>query len=356
MVIVSRHLQLVVRFSSKDRGRFYADLSKYTRAGIGIDKACESIKTQPGNSTARRSVCEIILNGLQAGHSVAGALRDARRGPKISEMEVSVIDAAERGGVLELGFQHLAEHYRQEDEARRRIRKALVYPVILLHFALLVGIGITALLENVSPNAEPGTGVQRVKQGLFWVLIGYALAILIFSFLKRLASQANTSAAADALFRRIPLFGSARRNQALARFCEVFRISLLAGLKMDQAWEGSGKASQSGVIRETSARGARRLAAGESLADVVLTSLDAFPGDLARSLASADEAGQLDRDAAHWADYYREAAAESVERLAEWAPKIFYWFVLGIAAWMVLRVAFSYFGMINGMREEMFDF
>lgn len=308
---------------------------------------------QAGIGAAKRSLCQAILSGVRGGTSIAGSLRNRPRNaaPPLSEMELTLIDSAEKGGVLEMGFDHLAEHFRQDFQAKRRIQRALIYPVLLLHFALLVGIGITALLAQVNPNAPPGSGVAMVKQNLIWVGIGYGIAICGIWLLRNLGQQARTSSAADALFTRIPLFGSARRHQALARFCEVFRISLLSGLKMSEAWSGAGRASQSGTLLAAAEKGAGRLASGESLGKVVLSSQAAFPGDLARSFASADEAGQLDRDAAHWADFYRNAAAESMERLAEWAPKIFYWFVLGIAAWMVIRVALSYRNLLEGLMD-----
>ncbi len=111
---------------------------------------------------------------------------------------------------------------------------------------------------------------------------------------------------------------------------------------MDLAWSRAGDASQSGQLRRYSRAASRRLAAGESVADVVADARGALPGDLVRGLASADLAGALDRETEQWAGYFRDASSESVERLAEWAPKLFYWLVLVIAAWMIIRVAMSY--------------
>ena len=49
-----------MKFSSKDRYRFYSDLSKYTRAGFGIDKACESIAGQPGIGAAKQAIFRAV--------------------------------------------------------------------------------------------------------------------------------------------------------------------------------------------------------------------------------------------------------------------------------------------------------
>ncbi len=138
----------------KARAFLYSELAKFARAGFGIDKACESIIGQKGSDRTAREICRAILNGTRSGKSMADALAESRY--PVSNLEVAMVDAAERGGKLELGFRHLAEHFRQDAEARRRIRRALVYPLVLLHFALLVGIGITALLRTVGAGLTGG--------------------------------------------------------------------------------------------------------------------------------------------------------------------------------------------------------
>jgi type II secretory pathway component PulF len=141
----------------------------------------------------------------------------------------------------------------------------------------------------------------------------------------------------------------------LARFCEVLHIYLLSGQRMDLAWERAGEASQSGQLRNYAKVSSHRLAAGESVGEVVSSARGALPGDLVRGLASADLAGALDQEAEQWADYFREAAGENLERFAEWAPKIFYWIVLLFAGGMVIRVALSYRDLLEGILDYPYE-
>ena len=334
---------LSVASSLKSRAFLYSELAKFARAGFGIDKACESIIGQPGSDRTAREICGAILKGTREGKSMADSLADSRY--PVSSLEVAMVDAAERGGKLETGFRHLAEHFRQDAEARRRIRRALIYPLFLLHFALLVGIGITALLQTVGAGLTgTGSGDWRdsVFPALIWVGVGYAAAIAFITLWRSLSKSAEHSAPIDSFIQKVPLAGPVRRSRSLARFCEVLHIYLLSGQRMDLAWKRAGEASQSGQLRRYALASAKKLGAGESVGDVVADARGALPGDLVRGLASADLAGALDQETDQWAGYYRDASAEGVERLAEWAPKLFYWLVLGIAAWMIIRVALSY--------------
>lgn len=344
-------LSACVASDLKSRAFLYAELSKFARAGFGIDKACESIIGQPGSDRTAREICRALLEGTRSGKSMAESLVGVDRYP-ISELEIAMIDAAERGGRLEVGFEHLAEYFRQENDARRRIRRAMIYPLVLLHFALVVGIGMTAVMRSLGSSLT-GSGSfdwkASVGNSLIWVGIGYAIAIGLIMIWRSLSQAAQTSASIDTWMQRLPLFGPVQRARGLARFCEVLHIYLLSGQRMDLAWRKAGEASQGGQLGEYAARTAPRLAGGESVGDVVASAGGALPGDFARGLASADLAGSLDLETARWAEYYREESAENVERLANWAPKFFYWMVLGIAAWMIIRVALSYNDLLSGL-------
>lgn len=333
----------------KARGFLYSELAKFARAGFGIDKACESIIGQPGADGTARGICRGILEGLRAGRSIADSMRHGRH--PVSDLEVAMVDAAERGGNPETAFQHLAQYFRQEEAARRRIRRAMIYPVFLLHFALVVGIGITALLRQVNPSAIDGAGRATVVSGAIWLGIGYAVAIVIWMAWKGLSRAAETSAAADGLLRRVPLAGPVRRARCLGRFCEVLHLFLISGQRMDTAWRKSGEASQSGQLRRYADQTAPRLAAGESVGNVVADAAGALPGDMVRGFDSAERAGSLDLEAEQWAGFFRDESSEALDRLVEWAPKLFYWAVLIFAAGMIIQAAKTYGDLIQGFLD-----
>jgi type IV pilus assembly protein PilC len=333
----------------KARGFLYSELAKFARAGFGIDKACESIIGQPGADRTARGICRGLVEGLSSGRSLANSLRHSRY--PVSELEVAMVDAAERGGNLETGFQHLAQYFRQEEAARRRIRRAMIYPVFLLHFALLVGIGITALLRQVNPSAAEGVGRATVVSGVIWLGIGYAAAIVIWIGWKWLSRAAESSAVADDLLQRVPLAGPVRRARGLGRFCEVLHLFLLSGQRMDMAWQKAGDASQSGQLRRFAGRTAPRLAAGESVGNVVADAGSALPGDMVRGFASADQTGSLDLEAESWAGYFQDRSVEAVERLTEWAPKIFGWAVMLFTGAMIIMAAKTYGDLIQGFLD-----
>lgn len=339
----------MARLSAKTRSRLYANLEKFARSGMGMEKACYSLLGQPRLSRTERDIYAGILTGIQKGRGIGDALGESSGA--VSPLEREVVTASEAGGHLEKGFAHLAEYYRRIDRTRRKILKGLAYPLVLIHVAIPVSTLAVAAFNNFSLDGTRPAGSYREAflQSGGWILAAYLVVLVVLlggAFLLRLG---RTSGPVDAILGRVPLLGRARRAVAMERFSQVFEIFLLAGKKMSDALDGAGRASGSGLLREAGTRGAAIVAAGDPLAAALHASPAAFPDDFSRGMAVAEESGQLDRELAEWGRYYAESAAEAMELLAEWTPKLIYWGMLLLVAAMIIRAALAYRDLLEGL-------
>ena len=339
----------MAKLSAKAKSRIYANLEKYARSGMGMEKACDSLLRQPRLSRSERDIYRGILAGVKNGRSIGDSLGDSSSA--VTTLEHEVVAASEAGGRLEKGFAHLAEYYRRIDRTRRKILKGLTYPLVLIHVAIPVSTLAVAAFSSFSLDGDRPAGGYREafmnsgKMMLATYLVVF-LGIIGAIFLNRLG---RTSGLVDAILCRVPLVGRARRSVAMERFSQVFEIFLLAGKKMSNAIDGAGRASGSGLIREAGATGARIVASGDPLAVALYASPSAFPDDFSRGMAAAEESGQLDRELAEWGRYYSDSAGEAMDLLAEWAPKLFYWGILLLVAAMIIRAAMAYRDLIEGL-------
>ncbi len=339
----------MARLSAKAKAQVHANLAKYARSGMGMEKACESLLAQPRLPPAERKLYESFLAGIREGRSLAGALSSA--GALVSPLEREVIEAAESGGRLEAGFGHLAEYFRRLDRTRRRILRGLAYPLLLVHLAIPVSTLASTVFGSFRLDGEAPEGIFREAlsaSGWSMLTLWAFLAVAIASgwALVRLGRR---DPRADALLRRIPLLGKARVASSMERFSQVFGIFLLSGRTMSTSLEGAARAAGSGLIGRAGREGASVVAAGEPLAEALLVDPAAFPPEFVRGMAAAEDSGQLDRELSEWSLHYAEAAAEAMDQLAEWTPKLLYWGVLALVAWLVLRAGFAYFELIEGL-------
>jgi len=317
---------------------------------MGMEKACDSLLSQPRVGSAERQIYRGILAGLKRGESIGAALGHSSNA--VTPLECEVVSAAEEGGMLEKGFAHLSEYFLRVDRTKRRVLKGLTYPIVLIHLAIPVctlaaNVFNSFSLDGSTEGATPFR--DTITESIETMVIVYLFAAIIFVGALILNRLSRRSAAVDAILNHVPLLGKARRAIAMERFSQVFEIFLLAGKRMSDALAGAGKASGSGLIRHASLKGAKFLVEGDKLAHALYSAPAAFPNDFARGMDVAEESGQLDRELAEWSRYYAEMAGEAMDRLAEWTPKLFYWGILGLVAFMIIRAAMAYRDLIEGL-------
>lgn len=344
------------RLSAKDKSLVYSNLEKYARSGLGMERACDSLLSQPRLPRAEREFYEGFLEGIRRGRNLGEALGSASA--SVSPLEREVVLAAEAGGKLEQAFAHLGEYFRRLDRTRRRVLKGLAYPFLLIHVAIPVSTLATAVFRGFdfagsSPAAPDSAGryLAALSETGWKLLTLWSLLLLGGVAAAILARLGRRSAPVDALLRRIPFLGRARRAIALERFAQVFEIFLLSGRRMSESLEGAARAAGSGLIEAAGRRGAVVAASGDSLAAALRAGGAAFPGDFVRGMAAAEEAGQLDRELDGWGRFYAESAAEAMDRLGEWTPKLFYWGVLLYVSWLIVQSALAYRDLLQSLLD-----
>jgi type II secretory pathway component PulF len=313
-------------FSAAQKHLFYTEIAKLLEAGFGIRDAGRVMLDHrlPGRQAALLKEME---QELDAGKSITDAF--SRDASVISGMERSIIGAGERGGRMAPAFQHLADYYGMLAEARRDAIQAMIYPAVMLHLGIF-----TPFLVRYFGSGETA-GEMFVKFG-FTMLIVYACGFGLWLGVKAVLAAATTNPAVDSLLQRIPMIGSARRAMMMARFTKVYHTALLAGLSMRETVETAAEASRSAGIKRAAATMADALLKeGGALGPIFMAS-GAFPSAFARSYATAEEAGSLDKDLARWARVFQEDAARGSKTLANALPKIAYFLVLLYVAWTIV--------------------
>ena len=123
-----------VTLSLRQKQTFYRELQQFVRSGIPLSQAVEALASETGGDVRR--VLKQLLTRFLRGESVPDAFR-ALKGT-FSTLEVSMIEAAGNTGRLEAAFIYLASYFEALDTLRSGIFKRSLWPVIQLHFGVLV--------------------------------------------------------------------------------------------------------------------------------------------------------------------------------------------------------------------------
>ncbi len=320
-----------------DKTTLYRELAKLTQADFHLDRSLTLLlgqKTSPG----RRAFLLGMQRGLSEGKSVSESVRE-HSSHLVTGLELALIESGERSGQLSSAFHHLARYFASAENAARQMRGAMIYPLILLHLAIL----LPEIPAAIVRTEGPGFTVRiLIMVGALWLL----LAGIYVAWLK-LEERALTSASVDRWLNRVPLIGPARHHWAMARFCQVFHSGLLAALRMSEITRLAGEAAQSGLIRAASHEAADSIELGEQLS-LSLADTQVFDPLFINALATAEEVGKLDEEMARWTTAETLSASESIERASLWLPKIGYGLV-------VIFVVYRIFGMVQGYYGGMLE-
>ncbi|MBL9132135.1 MAG: type II secretion system F family protein, partial [Verrucomicrobiaceae bacterium] len=297
-------------------------------------------------SHARRTWLLGLQKGLADGQSVAEAVQ-THNAPFSDGLEVTLISAGERSGRLADGFTHLARYFEAWELGLRQMRSALIYPLVLAHLGLV----LPELPAIVTANMN-GTEDSPARRLIITVLVFWLVLALLAVGWRWLSRKGTQSAQVERWLWRIPLVGGVRRHWALARFCQVFHACLLAGMRMTECMLLSGEASHSGVLRLASEDAAKKIAAGELIAGA-MADVHGFPMVFVHSVATAEEAGTLDREMNSWAAAEMIEAQDALQRATAWLPKVFYAFVVVYVVYRILSMVAGYYGEIGRQLENL---
>lgn len=314
--------------TTKQRAQLFHELAKLIGAGMHMDRSVELLLDQQPAAPVRA-----WLKGLQRGLAAHLSVADAvAQHTDAVALETSLLAAGERGGRLESACEHLAHYYDLRQKSKAKALGALIYPLILLHFGLV----LPELPKFITGDSMAEVlGQIAVRLGIVWVLLG-GLGFAAWTAMR----LAATSTAADQLLNAIPLVGGVRRHWALARFCQVFQTGLLAAFNMSETLRLAGDASQSALLREAGESAAKGIESGDPLA-ATMKRTGTFPRTFMQSVTTAEETGTLDSEMKRWATVETELAAQAQDRAAEWMPRIFYFIVVVYVAARILAMVYE---------------
>jgi type II secretory pathway component PulF len=326
--------------TNQQRATLYHEFAKLLAAGLHADRSIDLLLEHRPAAPVRK-----FLRGIRKGLDQRLGFSEAiinYNTANTSKLETSLLAAGERGGRLEDACEHLARYFELRQKSIDKVVGALIYPLILVHFALI-------LPEFVAYFS--GTPLAQIIPDLIFRLIVLWAILAAFAMLwLQGAKAAAQSTSIDGLIGMIPLVGSINRHWALARFCQVFHTGLLAALNISETVKLAGAASQSALLHRATIKASKEIIAGQPLT-AALRSGNAFPRSFLNAVNTAETTGTLDIELGRWAQIEGELAARSQDRAAEWLPRLFYVAVVFYIASRIIALFQTLYGEGSAINE-----
>ena len=290
-------------FKGESRVAFYRELGVLLGAGLPMVSALEILMESPELGVAPTLLAG-VRDRIREGGSLAAAL--AAAAPQIRSYERAILEVGEKAGNLEDILERLASFLEEQEQLREKITSAMIYPAIILGFAVLVAVG---LLGFVVPAAaalvSEQTNVPLPWLTRFMMMAGrvlmfglpvVALAVLAGrSYLKqRMVEEPAVRNRLDQFLFRMPLAGRGYAIVVNLRCARTLAILLKGGVGLVEALALAGRSTGSPWVAHLMAREADAVKHGSSLADAIRR-VPPLAGSLPSWIQAGEASGSLEK-------------------------------------------------------------
>jgi type II secretory pathway component PulF len=334
---------LVGRVSLSQLLFFFRQLATMLHAGVGIVQSLDTLAGQASDPRFRPVVKEISQH-VREGRPISAGMQ---RYPEIfSPLMISIVRTGEEGGILDESLRQIAEHIQREIELRNLIRKATIYPKLVIGASIFI-----ILVTNAIVGAVGGSSfiTSPLTLGATWLILG-PLIVLLFLFFRLGLAQPGVKYSYDQALLSIPVIGHTIQQFAMAKFGRSFAALYRAGVPVGKSVRLSADACGSEYIRSRVHPSAREIEEGASITESWART-GVFSPIVLDMAHTGETTGNLDDLLDHIAAFYEDDAAVRANQLAV-ALGVVCLIVVGVyVAYVVITFYTGYFSGIGGALE-----
>ncbi len=351
------NLELFARVNAKDLAVSSRQLATMVSSGMSIMRALQVLETQTGSKLLRDTVAA-VRHDVEAGLLLSDAM--ARHPRVFGPLYVAMVRAGETGGVLEECLLRVADQLEKDAALRRQVRAAMVYPTVVITFAVAVLLALVAFLIPVFvgvfkqfPGKLPALTQFMVNFSHIvthqWYVLIVAVIAGVGGFIAVKRNQRGRDRW-DAVKLRIPMkIGEVVQKVAIARWSRTLSSLTSAGVPIMQAIEITGKTAGNAVIERSMGDVITSVKGGGTIA-APLRACSAFPPMVAQMVGVGEETGALDNMLEKIADFYDSEVETAVKALTSIMEPVMIIFVGGIVGVIVISMYLPLFSIYNAIK------
>lgn len=310
------------RVKTRDITLFSRQLATLTRAGVHLVQALRIVAANTRN-THFGVMIAAIGSEIAAGTSLATALAAHPR--QFDGMYRHLVYMGEQSGALDAMLDRIAAYRERAETTRRKVRKALTYPAVVLVAALTV---TALLLIHIVPQFEAVFATanaqlpaltrfviaasDRLRDSWFVAVLCLASGVAMFALLRQHSGRWRN--ATDAVLLRTPIVGAIVGKAAVARCARTLATAASAGVPLVDALGAVAGSAGNTVIARAIRRAGEQVAAGRPLS-AGLGDSTVFPDMLLALVVVGEESGNLDEMLGKCAAIYEAQVEDAVDNL-----------------------------------------
>jgi len=275
-------------------------LATLVQASLPLEESLAAVANQSEKQRIQ-SMMYAVRSKVMEGHTLAAGLAEF---PKVfPQLYCATVDAGEKSGHLDTVLERLADYTETRQELQSKVSQAMIYPVFLTGFAILI---ISFLMAYVVPQVvsvfdDIGEELPALTKTLIVMsdfIVNWGVYVLILFIagvtgLKTLLKKPEYRKLYHRLLLRLPLIQKLVRGLNTAQFTRTFSILSGSGVTVLDAMKISAQVVGNLPLRDAILEATDRVREGTGISKALAHS-KLFPPITLQLIASGENSGKLD--------------------------------------------------------------
>ena len=335
---------------------FSRQMAVFVRSGIPVLEALDVLTEELGNKRFAVVIAQ-MADALRGGDTFAGS---ASAHPDVfPPYYLGILRSAELTGNLDTVLDQLADYIERDIEARRKVVSALMYPTIVMCFAILaiaviVGIALPHFKTFFASLTAKLPLVTRMLMGAanfftndyipIFGFLGLVVILALFGTFTERGRQIR-----DKVMLKLPVAGDLIVTAVIERFCRILYSMVAAGVPLPDALLVTTDTTTNRVYRDGLAKVRLAMMRGEGLAGPLIAS-GLFPATARHMFLVGERTGTMDDQLETAAIYYDRELDYKLKRftaLFEPAVIVFVGVVVGFVAIALIAAMYGIYRQVH---------
>jgi type IV pilus assembly protein PilC len=291
---------------------FTRQLATMIEAGLAMVQSLQALAEQTTNKIMR-DVIKDVCTRVEGGDSFSEALQ---KHPKVfSRLYVCMVAAGEKGGLLAEILARLATYLENTNRLRKKIKSAMLYPIVVTIVAILITIFLLVKVVPVFGEIFASFGAELpgptqglidlssfVKRYLIFLLVAGGGSVYAWLyFIKTPVGRQFW----DARRIKLPIFGAIAHKICLARFTRTLASLIRSGVPILEVLQIVSQTVGNVIMEKAIKTAAVDIERGESIS-ASLGKHPIFPVMIIRMITAGEQTGKIDNMLERVSDFMDE--------------------------------------------------
>ncbi|MHB0914459.1 MAG: type II secretion system F family protein [Thermoleophilia bacterium] len=345
----------VRRIKARNITVFSRQFATMINSGLALLRALYILENQTEN-TKLAAVIGKLRSDVEGGTALSEALE---KFPNVfSRLYVNMVRAGEAGGILDETLDRVADQLESEDSLKRQVRSAMVYPMLIGVFALMVLMAMMIFIIPIFAKMYADLGSQlpmltrimvnlsNTIKSIYGLFIGIAIGGAIYGLVRLKRTEQGTRVW-DRMKLNLPMgIGEIIRKLSMARFSRTLSTLVSSGVPILQAIDITGETAGNSVVADAMKNVKSSVKEGRPMSEE-LSQASVFPPMVVQMIAVGEETGAVDVMLTKIADFYEDEVNAAVKSLTSILEPIMMIGVGGLVGVIVISLYLPIFNLMS---------